>query len=154
MSLKSNLLAAMAFATLATTAFAESAIQVDEAYARSSGKHAKAGAAFMMIVNTGEADDRLIGVISDVADRVELHTHKVDENGVAKMIHVEEGFTIPAGQSHMLQRGGDHVMFMGLSQPFEQDATIPVTLIFEQAGEVEIEVPVDLERKDGGAHSH
>lgn len=153
MSLKSKLLASLALATLATSAMAESAIQVDDAYARSSGKHAKAGAAFMMIVNSGEADDRLIGVTSEVADRVELHTHKVDENGVAKMLHVEDGFIIPAGDSHVLQRGGDHVMFMGIAKPFEQGATIPVTLIFEQAGEVQIEIPVDLERKDS-AQSH
>jgi len=152
MLLKSKLLATLAFTAFATTAMAE--IQIDDAYARSSGAHAKAGAAFMMIVNTGEADDRLVSVTSDVADRVELHTHKVDDNGVAKMIHVEEGFVIPAGESHMLQRGGDHVMFMGIKEPFEQGATIPVTLTFEQAGEVVIDVPVDLERKGGGAHSH
>lgn len=154
MSLKSTLLTTLAAVSLATTAFAEDKIKVDDAYARSSGANAKAGAAFMMIVNQGETEDRLIGVTSDVAARVELHTHKIDENGVAKMVHVEEGFVIPAGESHMLKRGGDHVMFMGLKQPFEQDATVPVTLIFEQAGEVQVEIPVDLDRKDAGAHSH
>ncbi|KIC43803.1 copper-binding protein [Ruegeria sp. ANG-S4] len=153
MTFKFKLLPSLALAAFATTAFADSAIKVDDAYARSTGKHAKAGAAFMMIVNSGDSDDRLIGATSDVAGRVELHTHEVDDNGVAKMIHVEEGFVIPAGATYTLERGGDHVMFMGLNQPFEQDQKIPVTLIFEQAGEVEIEVPVDLDRK-GGAHSH
>ncbi|MCA0927683.1 copper chaperone PCu(A)C [Ruegeria profundi] len=152
MSLKSNLLATMAAVTLATTAFAESTIAVDDAYARSSGKTAKAGAAFMMIQNSGETDDRLIGAKSDAAARVELHTHKIDDAGVAKMIEVEEGFVIPAGETFMLQRGGDHLMFMGLTAPFEQGAKVPVTLIFENAGEVEIEIPVDLDRKDKGGH--
>ena len=122
------LLAALASATLATAAYAEDTIKIGDAYARSSGKTAKAGAAFMMIENTGDTDDRLIGVSSDAAGRVELHTHMIDDNGVAKMMHVEEGFAIPAGETHMLQRGGDHVMFMGLSQPFEQGAMVPVTL--------------------------
>ena len=152
MSLKSKLFATLTAVTLATTAFAQDTITVDDAYARSSGKSAKAGAAFMMIHNTGESDDRLIGVKSDAAARVELHTHKIDDAGVAKMVHVEEGFVIPAGETHMLKRGGDHVMFMGLTAPFEQDGTVPVTLIFENAGEVEIELPVDLERKDEGGH--
>ncbi|WP_170417930.1 copper chaperone PCu(A)C [Ruegeria atlantica] len=152
MSLTSKLLTTFAAATLATAAFAQDIITVDDAYARSSGKTAKAGAAFMMIQNDGTTDDRLIGVKSDAAARVELHTHIVDENGVAKMTHVEEGFVIPAGEAHMLKRGGDHVMFMGLTAPFEQDATVPVTLIFENAGEVEIEIPVDLERNDAGGH--
>ncbi len=157
MSLKSILFTTLAAVTLATSALAQDTITVDDAYARSSGKTAKAGAAFMMIQNTGDADDRLIGVESEAAARVELHTHLVDDNGVAKMVHVEEGFVIPAGEAHMLKRGGDHVMFMGLTAPFEQGETVPVTLIFEKAGEVEVEVPVDLERKgeDGhGSHSH
>ncbi|WP_298853408.1 copper chaperone PCu(A)C [uncultured Ruegeria sp.] len=146
MSLKTTLLATLAAVTLAIPGFAEGTITVDDAYARSSGKTAKAGAAFMMIQNQGDTDDRLIGVTSEAAARVELHTHKVDDNGVAKMVHVEEGFAIPAGETHMLKRGGDHVMFMGLTAPFEQDATVPVTLIFEKAGEVEIEILVDLKR--------
>ncbi|MEW2919348.1 copper chaperone PCu(A)C [Ruegeria sp. ANG10] len=152
MSLKSKLLTTLVAATLATSAFAQDTIAVDDAYARSAGKTAKAGAAFMMIKNTGETDDRLVGVESDASARVELHTHNIDENGVAQMIHVEEGFVIPAGETHMLKRGGDHVMFMGLTAPFEQGGTVPVTLIFEKAGEIEIEVPVDLERQDVGGH--
>ncbi|WP_424832922.1 copper chaperone PCu(A)C [Ruegeria sp.] len=154
MSFKSTILSSLAAVSLAATAWAGSEIKVDDAYARSSGKNAKAGAAFMMIVNQGEADDRLIGVQSEVAARVELHTHKIDDAGVAKMVHVEEGFVIPAGEGHMLKRGGDHVMFMGLTEPFEHGETVPVTLIFEQAGEVKVEIPVDLERKEDGAHSH
>ncbi|WP_282153502.1 copper chaperone PCu(A)C [Ruegeria atlantica] len=152
MSLTSRLLTTLAAATIATAAFAQGTITVDDAYARSSGKSAKAGAAFMMIQNTGATDDRLIGVESDAAARVELHTHIVDENGIAKMTRVEEGISIPAGETHMLKRGGDHVMFMGLTAPFEQDAMVPVTLIFETAGKVEIEIPVDLVRKDTGGH--
>ncbi|NVO57244.1 copper chaperone PCu(A)C [Rhodobacteraceae bacterium B1Z28] len=152
MSLKTTLLATLAATALAFPALAEGTIKVGDAYARSSGKSAKAGAAFMMIENQGDADDRLIGATSDVAARVELHTHLIDDNGVAKMVHVEEGFAIPAGETHMLQRGGDHVMFMGLTGPFEQDAVVPVTLIFEQAGEVNVEIPVDLERQDKGGH--
>ena len=155
MSLKTTLLATLATVSMAIPAFAEGTITVDDAYARSSGKSAKAGAAFMMIQNQGDTDDRLVGVTSEAAARVELHTHKVDDNGVAKMVHVEEGFAIPAGATHMLKRGGDHVMFMGLTAPFEQDAMVPVTLIFETAGEVEIKIPVDLVRKDtGGDSSH
>ncbi len=155
MSFTFKMLATVAAATLTTAAWAQDSITVEDAYARSSGKSAKAGAAFMMIQNAGEADDRLIAAESDVAARVELHTHQVDANGVAKMIHVEEGFVIPAGETHMLKRGGDHVMFMGISAPFEHGATVPVTLIFEKAGEIEVDIPVDLERKgDHGSHNN
>lgn len=155
MRFQSTFLATVAATVLSTAAFADSIISVEDAYARSSGMNAKAGAAFMMIKNTGDTDDRLVSVQSDVAARVELHTHTIDENGVAKMMQVEEGFAIPAGEAHMLQRGGDHVMFMGIKQPFEQGAKIPVTLVFERAGAVQIEIRVDLERQDGHMkHSH
>lgn len=152
MTLKSTLVATVATFTLATVAMAADGIVVDDPYARSAGKHAKAGAAFMMIQNHSDTDDRLISATSDISDRVELHTHEIDANGVAKMMEVEEGFAIPAGESHMLQRGGDHVMFMGLKAPLEHGDTVPVTLIFENAGEVVVEIPVDLERKAEGGH--
>jgi copper(I)-binding protein len=128
---------------IAAPAFAD--ITVSDAYARASTPMAKSGAAFMTITNTGEAD-RLIGVESDAADRVELHTHISDANGVMKMTHVEEGFEIPAQSTHLLERGGDHVMFMGLTAPFEEGKTVHVTLTFEKAGPVEVDIPVDLAR--------
>jgi copper(I)-binding protein len=134
----------------AMPAFAE--ITVSHAYARASTPMAKSGAAFMEISNNGEAD-RLIAAKSSAAERVELHTHIADANGVMKMTHVEEGFPIPAGETHLLARGGDHVMFMGLTEPFEQDKIVTVTLTFEKAGDVEVEIPVDLKRDAAAAPS-
>lgn len=154
MSLKSTLAAAVAVSLLAGVAFAEGVIRIDDAYARSSGKNVKAGAAFMMIVNDSGEDDRLVAAKSDVAARVELHTHEIDANGVAKMVHVEQGFALPAGETHMLARGGAHVMFMGIKEPFEHGGMVPVTLIFEKAGEMQVEIPVDLERKPGAGMKH
>lgn len=72
-----------------------------------------------------------------------------------KMMHVEEGFAIPAGETYMLKRGGDHVMFMGLTEDMLQGGSVSVTLTFEQAGDIVIDVPVDLERQDhGGMMKH
>ena len=135
----------MASAMFASAAAAQSMIEIQDAYARASGMSAVAGAAFMTIHNSGDQDDQLIDARSDVSTRVELHTH-IMEDGIAKMRRVDGGFTIPAGGDHILERGGDHVMFMGLKQPFEQGAEIPVTLVFEHAGEIEVMIPVDLER--------
>lgn len=121
-------------------------IVVEDAYARASTPTAKSGAAFMVLMNTGDQDDRLVAAKSDVAARVELHTHREIADGVMKMMEVEEGFVIPAGGTHMLARGGDHVMFMGLREPFADGGTVAVTLVFEHAGEVAVEIPVDLNR--------
>ena len=126
---------------------------IHDAYARAATPNARSGAAFMMIMNPTDTDDRLIAARSDVSARVELHTHIMDDNGVMQMREVEDGFMIPAGGSYMLERGGDHVMFMGLKESFTQGKEIPVTLVFEKAGEIETTITVDLERRDEMGHS-
>lgn len=141
--------ASVAFMTLATAPLALAGdITVTDAYVRFSGPTATSGAAFMTIENHGE-EDRLIDAKSDLAQKVELHTHIEDAAGVMKMFHVEEGFAIPAGGHHALVRGADHVMFMGLNEVPKQGDMVTVTLTFEKAGDLVIEVPVDNERVEG-----
>ena len=149
MSVKTILMAAASAALFSTSALAAD-IMVHDAYARSAGKMAKAGAAFMQIMNSADTDDRLVAARSDVAAKVELHTHIQDANGVMRMVEVEDGIAVPAGGKAMLQRGGDHVMFMGLTAPCEDGKTIHVTLVFEKAGEVELDIPVKLDTPMGG----
>lgn len=153
MSFKSTAFAAMTAAALAFPAFAQQ-ITVTDAYARSASPVAKSGAGFLVIENHSGHDDQLIGVSSPAAKLVQLHTHEQNSEGVMKMRHVEDGFALPDNGMIMMQRGGDHVMFMGLTQPFEQGDMIPLTLIFEEAGEIAVEIPVDLDRKADAGHSH
>ena len=130
-------------------------IMIKDAYVRSSTPSSSTGAAFMVLMNHTDTDDRLISVDSDVAKRVELHTHLEDANGVMKMTEIEGGIALPAGGMHQMKRGGDHVMFMGLGAPLVQDSEITVTLTFEKAGAMEVTIPVDHERKpDHGAKDH
>ena len=150
---KSLLAAALGLAAMSSAA-ADSPIAIEDAYARAAGMNAVAGAAFMTIVNTGTEDDRLIAVTSDAAQRVELHTHVIDVNGVARMVEIEDGFAVPAGGSHRLERGGDHVMFMGLTAPFVEGETVTVTFTFERAGDLTVDIPVDLSRQPMGHGGH
>ena len=128
-------------------------IEIHDAYARSSGKMAKAGAVFMMIHNHTGAEDRLLEARSDAAKIVQLHTHSKGDGGIMKMRHVHGGLAIPAHGMRGLERGGDHFMLMGLVAPWEHGGAIKLTLVFENAGEIMIDVPIDLERKDM-AHNH
>ena len=146
---KTTLIAAAVAATLPLAALAEG-IMIEGAYARSSGPQAASGAAFMVLVNQTGTDDRLVSVASPAAERIELHTHIEDADGVMRMREVEAGFAVPAGGSHALERGADHVMFLGLTAPFEDGAMVPLSLTFERAGTIEIEVPVDLTRMPRG----
>lgn len=118
-------------------------IMIHDPYARSG---AKSGAAFFVIMNHTDQDDRLVAASSDAAPRVELHTH-IMKDGVAMMRPIEGGIAIPAGQAHALARGGDHVMLMGLEQALEDGGAITLKLTFEKAGEIMVEIPVDNARK-------
>lgn len=152
MSCRTLFTAVLAATLLSVPAFADG-IMVMDPYARAASPSAKSGAAFMMIHNTSDQDDRLVAARSDAAKRVELHTHVDAGDGVMQMREIEGGIDVPAGATHEMVRGGDHVMLMGLNGPLEQDETINVTLVFEKAGDMVVTIPVDNERKpQAGAH--
>ena len=91
---------------------------ISDAYARSSGPLAKAGAAYMRIMNHSDESDHLIGVQSDIAKKTELHSHLEDDNGVMKMVRIDKGIKIGPMKDHSLAPGGEHIMFLGLKEPF------------------------------------
>ncbi|GGX59999.1 hypothetical protein GCM10007385_31550 [Tateyamaria omphalii] len=152
MSLRNTLSAAVAATLLTVPAFADG-IMVMDPYARAASPAAKSGAAFMMIHNETGQDDTLISASTEAAARVELHTHIEVSDGVMQMTEIQGGIPLPAGGTHHMMRGGDHVMLMGLTGPLEQDATIEVTLTLEKAGDIVVTIPVDNARKpEAGAH--
>lgn len=103
---------------------------------------AKSAAGYMAIVNDGEEPDRLIEVRTDFARASTVHQTVVDDAGVARMIPMVE-MIIPPGDVLTLEPGGMHVMFMGLTRKADEGDMIPATLVFERAGEIEIEFMVD-----------
>lgn len=142
-----RILATIAISLLISIGSAQAGdILIEHQYARAASPIAKSGAAFMHIMNNGTENDRLIAVHTDVAMMPELHTH-IMEDGIAKMREVEGGFEILAGDATILERGGLHIMLMGLTRPLIHGEAITLTLIFENAGEITIEVPVDNERQ-------
>ena len=129
---------------------------VDHPWARASIGQAPNGAAYMTITTEGQETDRLMGVESDAANRVELHTHLMD-NGVMKMRPVE-AIEITPGEPTLLQPGGLHVMLMGLKAPLRLGESFQMTLVFERAGRVEVEVKIEEATKTtpsaGKDHDH
>lgn len=145
MALKPVAFAAL-FAALPLSALAE--IIADDPYMRTSRPGAPTGAAFMALTNTGDATVRIVGVETDIAPRAELHTHIDAGDGVMQMREVEGGFVIEPGETLMLKRGGDHLMFMGLSEAYATGDSVTVSLILESGAPVTLDIPVDNERMD------
>ena len=116
-------------------------IMVEEAWARASAGPAKAGAAYLTLSTMSHDVDRLVDVKSNLANRTELHNHIMDGN-VMKMVRVEGGIEVAPGTPTILQPGGLHVMFMGLKKPLIEGEKLPLPLVFEKAGEVDVEFVV------------
>lgn len=94
-------------------------------------------AAFFTVENKGAAD-RLVGVSGSVADKLEIHT-MVREAGVMRMREVK-ALDIPANGKLELKPGGLHIMLIGLKSPLKEGDRFPLTLRFEKAGEVKVDV--------------
>jgi copper(I)-binding protein len=99
------------------------------------------GGGYFTVTNKGGEPDRLMSVSSRAAGMVELHKMEV-VNDVMTMRPIEGPLEIPAGGSVELKPGGTHLMFMHVSEPFKQGATVAVTLEFVRAGKVDIALPV------------
>lgn len=136
-------------------ALAHDHVLIKDGFIRSVPPTAPTAAAYMVIDNHRDVAVRVTGVSSDAAAKVELHTTRRSEAGVMQMVPLSDGITIPAGGSHALQPGQDHVMFMGLKAPLEQGATVPITFHFDGLDDLIVEVTVDHNRKpDGGGMGH
>ncbi|MDC7682997.1 copper chaperone PCu(A)C [Asticcacaulis sp. BYS171W] len=98
-------------------------------------------AAYVTIKNTGTTDDRLVSAACDCADTVELHSMKMDGDKMM-MAPLPDGLVIKAGETVELKPGGNHIMLLGLKTRPEDGQTQSVTLTFEKAGSVTVEMPV------------
>jgi len=110
------------------------------------------GGAFLSVDNTGAQPDRLLRVSTDVAGTAELHTH-IKEGDIMRMRPVQ-AIDLPAGKKVMLEPGGYHIMLLGLKKPLKEGERFPLTLEFEKAGKITVEIAVDKPGASGGEHQH
>lgn len=125
----------------ANQSFSVGEINVTGAFTRAMLAGAPVAAGFMTIANAGDDDDRLIAATGEVSARIELH-EMVVENDMMRMSEVEDGIAIPAGETVVLAPGGLHVMFIAPSQEFREGECVELTLVFEQAGALDVQLSV------------
>lgn len=150
------LIATVALTALAGTARAQTAVTVEQPWARPTLGQTRISAAYM-VLHAGTAADRLVGATSPRAARVELHTHMM-ENGVMQMRPVQ-AIEVSPGSPTVLQPGGLHIMIMDLQGPLRPGERLPLTLIFASGARIDVAVPVRDARGNPApgpapAHSH
>ncbi len=98
------------------------------------------GAAFMSISAQAGMQDRLIGADAPIADRTEIHNIEM-QDGVMMMQAVSD-LEFSSKEPLILRPHGLHIMLMGLHEPLKAGTPIDLTLDFERAGKVNMQVSV------------
>jgi periplasmic copper chaperone A len=98
-------------------------------------------AALYLVVRDEDGNgDRLLSARSEVGD-AELHETR-EESGLVRMEPARDGLALPSGGELRLEPGAAHVMLRNLTQPLVVGSRVHVTLEFEHAGRLALEVPV------------
>lgn len=117
---------------------AQAGLALDKAYVKEPFPGRDVSGIFFDLINTGAAD-RLIGVETSLSRIAEIHTHIKDGN-VMKMRKID-GVDLAADTTVSFEPGGYHIMvFKTELSPVATD--IEMTLIFENAGETLVRVPI------------
>ena len=132
------------------------AISIERPWSRELPPVAPNGAAYLRVENGGERAVRVVSAHSPVAGRVEIHAHEMDA-GVMKMRHLHS-VEVPAQGSVSFEPGGLHLMLIGLREPLVAGKDFPLTLVFQEAGEIVVSVETTTggppERSGHGDHEH
>lgn len=132
-------------------------LQIDHPWARALPPVARNGAVYLEIRNTGPKPDRLVAISTPAAESAELHRTQID-GGIARMGELAT-LEIKPGDSALLHPGGLHIMLNGLKMPLKAGTEFPLTLRFEKAGLVELEIrveraPTHAPAPSPSSHSH
>ncbi len=109
---------------------------------------------FAALENTGTVADKLVRVGTPVAARVEIHAMSVDAQGVMRMREVDGIALAPKAVVRLRPGAGMHLMLIGLKAPLKEGASFPMTLEFEKAGRVEVEVKVEAPKAGAAGEMH
>ena len=117
-------------------------LQVSQAHARPTVPGQTMGAAYLAIDNKGKTADKLLTVTTPVAASAEIHSTSM-EGGIMRMREAGALELQPAAHVTMTPGDGYHIMLVGLKSALVPGQKVPLSLRFEKAGKLDIEVVVD-----------
>lgn len=101
-------------------------------------------AAFMSLVNPGDANVSLVGVSTSVAGTCQVHEMVKGADGKAVMQEAKGGVVIPAGSHVHLTPGGYHIMIMMLKQKLPVGTEVTLELKFSNGTSKTVTAPVKV----------
>ncbi|MGI9402356.1 MAG: copper chaperone PCu(A)C [Rhizobiaceae bacterium] len=123
-------------------------LMIEQAWIRAAPSGAPVAGGYLKITNKGQSADKLVSVSAEFAGMSEVHEMAM-EGDVMKMRPID-GLPIGPGETVELKPGGFHLMFMKPNTEIKDGDSHMVVLVFENAGSLELEMPV----KKAAGHHH
>lgn len=142
-----KIFAALTLCFVASSASAESDIQIQNLWVQAAPPGVKVLAAYLEIKNSGKQQRVLTGVSSPVFGQIGIHRSVIHGN-MAHMEHLKE-LAIPADASVVLQPGGLHLMLMDAKKPLQAGDQIPMTFIFGNKENIAVSAIVRSGKMEG-----
>jgi len=101
-------------------------------------------AAFMTLVNPGDANVSLVGASTSAAGMCQVHEMVKGADGKSVMQEAKAGVVVPAGSHAHLTPGGYHIMLMMLKQKLPVGAEVTLELKFSNGTSKTVTAPVKV----------
>lgn len=117
-------------------------VTIDHPWSRPTPPGSPMGVGYLTISNSGDSDITLTSAETPRAAQVSIHQSTMN-NGVMSMRPLKNGLLIPAGNTVELKPHGYHLMLEKLEEPLKEGERIPLTLRFDGAKPVNVELQVE-----------
>lgn len=124
-----------------STAYTVGKLVISDAWARGPSEASPECGGYFVVTNKADAEDRLVSASSKLAERIEIHAIKVVGADI-KMRPLPDGLRIPPDTTLALKPRGYHLLLLGVKLPLAKGAILPVTLLFDKAGSIDVELVI------------
>ena len=118
-------------------------LEITQPWTRATAPTAPAGGGYLVPHqhgHDGRPADR--GTQPQRSPKFELHEMTMDGNIMPCAERLTRASSSRPGATVTLKPGGLHLMFIELKAPFTRNTKVPVTLVFEKAGSIDVELLV------------
>jgi periplasmic copper chaperone A len=115
-------------------------IKIEKAWARATPASATTAVVYLTVANSGAAADRLTEVSTPVAASAGMYVMAM-EGSVMQMRGVD-AVDVKPGDRISFKPGGLHIMLMNLRRPLQKGDRFALSLVFEKAGRIDVDVLV------------
>lgn len=122
-------------------------VTIDHPWSRPTPPGVPMGVGYMAITNHGDSDITFTSATTPRAESVSIHESTMND-GTMSMRPLKDGLTIPAGETVELKPHSYHLMLEKLEGRLKEGERVPLTVNFEGAETMEVEL--NVEPLDGG----